>query len=326
MREYMKTVLNGLKQQIGNIKIPKVLPNPHPMRITGAVDVTYDGSKPVEVAIPQGGEQPDWNQNDSTANDYIKNRPFYDKDVIATLAEVTAEGTLFELPSAEYICGEEYIIEVNGIQYPMQLSWQYQYMDGYYYVGFNLKPGTMYNYDPVPESNVSFYLYASPWGGSNNRISQEPKNGDKFNFALSGVILTDISFPAYVKVLKERRGIKKIDAKYLPGPLILDANLSDYYGGHAEAGDEALEAIKTGRQILVRVPNADGENYTAIYCPIMMYQLPCNGYYLYLFYLRDEKQDLSALLGQPDGTVLMPTYGQFQMLLSKKYDSNPLEV
>lgn len=108
-------------------------------------------------------------------------------------------------------------------------------------------------------------------------------------------------------------------------PLILDANLSDYYGGNSEAGDKALEAIKSGRQILVRVPNADGGNYTAIYCPIMMYQVPLNGMYLYLFYLRDEKQDLSALLGQPAGTVQMPTYGQFQMLLSKKYESNPLE-
>lgn len=109
-------------------------------------------------------------------------------------------------------------------------------------------------------------------------------------------------------------------------PLILDANLSDYYGGNSEAGDEALEAIKTGRQILVRVPNADGGNYTAIYTPIMMYQMPQNGQYLYLFYLRDEKQDLSALLGQPAGTVLLPTYGEFTMLLSKKYDSNPLET
>lgn len=109
-------------------------------------------------------------------------------------------------------------------------------------------------------------------------------------------------------------------------PLILDANLSDYYGGHPEAGDEALEAIKTGRQILVRVPNADGGNYTAIYCPIMMYQLPLNGMYLYMFYLRDEKQDLSQALGLPAGSILLPTYGQFQMLLSKKYDSNPLEA
>ena len=107
--------------------------------------------------------------------------------------------------------------------------------------------------------------------------------------------------------------------------LILDATLSDYYGGNPEAGDEALEAIKAGRQILVRVPNASGDNYVATYSPIYMYQVPLDGMYLYLFYLRDEKQDLSALLGQPAGTVVMPTYGEFMMLLSKNYNSNPIE-
>ena len=60
MREYMKTLLNGLKQQIGNIKIPKVLPNPHPLRLTGAVEATYDGSEAVEVEIPQGGAEKEW--------------------------------------------------------------------------------------------------------------------------------------------------------------------------------------------------------------------------------------------------------------------------
>lgn len=108
-------------------------------------------------------------------------------------------------------------------------------------------------------------------------------------------------------------------------PLILDATLSDYYGGNSEAGDEALEAIKAGRQILVRVPNASGDNYVATYSPIYMYQVPLDGMYLYLFYLKDEKQDLSTLLGQPAGTVVMPIYGEFTMLLSKKYDSNPIE-
>lgn len=108
-------------------------------------------------------------------------------------------------------------------------------------------------------------------------------------------------------------------------PLILDATLSDYYGGNSEAGDEALEAIKAGRQILVRVPNASGDNYVATYSPIYMYQVPLDGMYLYLFYLKDDKQDLSALLGQPAGTVVMPTYGEFMMLLSKNYNSNPIE-
>ena len=32
-----------------------------------------------------GGVQPDWNQNDSTALDYIKNRPFYTGDTVETV-------------------------------------------------------------------------------------------------------------------------------------------------------------------------------------------------------------------------------------------------
>lgn len=60
MREYMKTVLNGLKQYVGKIpdtpaELPESLPNPHPLHFTGAVEATYDGSVPVEVVIPQGG-------------------------------------------------------------------------------------------------------------------------------------------------------------------------------------------------------------------------------------------------------------------------------
>lgn len=41
-------------------ELPKALPNPHPLTFTGAVDVIYDGSKPVEVAIPQGGGASEW--------------------------------------------------------------------------------------------------------------------------------------------------------------------------------------------------------------------------------------------------------------------------
>lgn len=110
-------------------------------------------------------------------------------------------------------------------------------------------------------------------------------------------------------------------------PLLLDANSAEAYQNDSSYGDEALAAIKSGRSILVRVPNADGGNYTAIYSPVLMYQVPNReNKYLYLFFLRDEKQDLSALLGQPAGTVQMPTYGQLKMLLSQEYNSNPLET
>ena len=108
-------------------------------------------------------------------------------------------------------------------------------------------------------------------------------------------------------------------------PLVLNADKLDDYNTISAYGDKALKAIQEGRQILVRVPNADGGNYTAIYSPVLMYQLPnFENNYLYLFYLRDEKQDLSALLGQAEGTVQMPQYGELKMLLSETYNGSPL--
>lgn len=46
----------ALRDEIPEIpEIPSALPNPHPLRFTGAVNAEYDGSTPVEVNIPAGG-------------------------------------------------------------------------------------------------------------------------------------------------------------------------------------------------------------------------------------------------------------------------------
>ena len=62
------------------------LPNPNPLTFTGAVTGSYDGSEALTVKIPSGGGvQSDWNQNDSTAADYVKNRPFYTGNPVETV-------------------------------------------------------------------------------------------------------------------------------------------------------------------------------------------------------------------------------------------------
>lgn len=71
-------------------EMPEKLPNPNPLTFTGAVTGSYDGSEPLTVEIPSGGGggggvQPDWNQNDSTAADYVKNRPFYTGNPVETV-------------------------------------------------------------------------------------------------------------------------------------------------------------------------------------------------------------------------------------------------
>ena len=108
-------------------------------------------------------------------------------------------------------------------------------------------------------------------------------------------------------------------------PLVLSAENTEQYLNDSKFGDEALSAILSGRQILVRTPNADGKNFTAIYSPIYMYQLPnfANNY-LYLFYLRDEKEEIDlSYIGA--GKVEMPIYGELKLLLSETYNNSPLE-
>ena len=107
-------------------------------------------------------------------------------------------------------------------------------------------------------------------------------------------------------------------------PLVLYADAAEDYKNDTTIGDEALEAILDGRQIVIRVPNGDGGKYTAIYSPVYMYQLPnYANEYLYLFYLRDEKQniDLSAM---GLGVIPMPIYGELKLKLSQEYNECPL--
>ena len=123
---------------------------------------------------------------------------------------------------------------------------------------------------------------------------------------------------------KRPRNVTKNGVLVDDTPLILDFEDLAFYNTDPEYGDKALEAIRTGRQILIKTPNADGGNYVANYSPVYMYQIPnYENNYLYLFYLRDEKQtiDLSTV---GLGTLEMPVYGELKMLLSKKYMSDPL--
>ena len=66
-------VLEKWKQDIMD-NIPTKLPNPNPLTFTGAASGSYDGSEATNIKIPEQ-VQTDWNQNDSTSEDYIKNKP-----------------------------------------------------------------------------------------------------------------------------------------------------------------------------------------------------------------------------------------------------------
>lgn len=110
----------------------------------------------------------------------------------------------------------------------------------------------------------------------------------------------------------------------LQKPLILSVSKAEEYQNDATIGDEALSAVMTGRQILVRVPNADGGNYTAVYMPIIQYQVPnYDNDYLYLIYMNDGiANNFTTALQTGDFSVL---YNQLKLKLSKTYNNTPLE-
>ena len=107
-------------------------------------------------------------------------------------------------------------------------------------------------------------------------------------------------------------------------PILLDDQMATTYLTDFSYGDEALDAILKGRQILITTPSLGGI-YTKSFSPVYMYQLPNKeNEFLYLFYLTDEKDslDLSAL---GLGVIYLPKYAQLKMKLSKQYNECPLQ-
>ena len=74
-----------------------------------------------------GGVQPDWNQNDSTAADYVKNRPFYTGNPVenvfveeSTISFSKSGGTMYTaevLSTLEFTVGETYTVYWDGTAY-----------------------------------------------------------------------------------------------------------------------------------------------------------------------------------------------------------------
>ena len=65
---------------------------------------------------PQSGVQPDWNQNDSTALDYVKNRPFYEAEQIVTVENVS-DALIEGFPI--FAVGDTVTVIVDGVEHSL---------------------------------------------------------------------------------------------------------------------------------------------------------------------------------------------------------------
>lgn len=86
-----------------------------------AVDNGFIGTEAEWLASLRGadgkdGVQPDWNQNDETAQDYVKNRPFYKESRSVTAENVTDVG-LEGFPV--FAIGDTVTVNVDGVKYSL---------------------------------------------------------------------------------------------------------------------------------------------------------------------------------------------------------------
>ena len=101
--------------------------------ITGVVlgdsnepEITWDGSvfinKKIEKKYIPKLPQPDWNQNDESAVDYIKNKPFHEETTEETiLGEYTGELSGLK-PSSNLVYGDKYVIYLDGVRYDTECT------------------------------------------------------------------------------------------------------------------------------------------------------------------------------------------------------------
>lgn len=127
-------------------------------------------------------------------------------------------------------------------------------------------------------------------------------------------------------IVNDDGSAKQIPASALGGVQLLDGN--SVYVIDSEAytyGDDALDAILKGKQILIKVPNKNGNTLYSNFMPVLQYQLPNeNNNYLNLYYLKDgiaENILVAMQTGSFDGV-----YGVIEMMLSETYTECPLKV
>lgn len=175
----------------------------------------------LEIDMEVGGAQPDWNQNDETANDFIKNRPFYtvERTVATILEETTAEGfqemngflfaqdPFYIDPYSSLVLGKTYKVIWDGTEYECVCNGIY--IQGAYTYTYIL--GNMNYYNMVAEGDIPFCLFVEP--------------------AMIGLIKMTNESSNVISIFETETTIHKLDEKYLPDTIARKTDLNNLGGG-----------------------------------------------------------------------------------------------
>lgn len=159
-----------------------------------AADAKAVGDALKNIEVPQS----DWNQNDETAKDYIKNRPFYESDLTTIIEDTNivleAEGEIGIVMSSQPLeIDKEYIVTVNGIQYNTICKMHDSF--GIPYLGNAVIAG---GEDPGEDTGEVFFI--APWDSDTE----------------FGIMVTNGATEYTISITLFDSSIIKIDSKFLP--------------------------------------------------------------------------------------------------------------
>ena len=168
--------------------------------------------------------QPDWNQNDTTKPDYIKNRPFYTGDPVKTV--------LLEETTATF--------SVQGGNYQATIS-----------VDFSLEIGTTYqvSWDGTVYECTCNDFRSLPIIGNQSILGIGSDTGEPFLIGIENgkkiqIITADTSASHTISISGSVAEIKKIDEKYLPKRFAASKEI--FFNATNDELNDAVEHYKKG--------------------------------------------------------------------------------
>ena len=195
-----------------------------------------------EFAKRSEGAQPDWNQNDYTQPDYVKNRPFYTGDPVET---VLVEESTVSFSKSSGLYGAEFPSTFEAtVGETYKVYWD----------------GAVYECVCVDFNNILTI-------GNLSIIRGGPDTGEPFFMNIhngSGILIgtSDTSDTHTFSISQEGEPeIVKINPKYLPKTAFItyDSNTDTYSSDLTN--DELYEIMLDGRQVVLRTLSSDEYYY-----------------------------------------------------------------
>lgn len=211
------------------------------IKVNGDLESSYQlYPRNEEFAKRSEGAQPDWNQNDDTAADYVKNRPFYTGVTETVLMEestvsfVEHKGSyVAEFPSTfEATVGETYKVYWDGTAYECTCV----NLGKIPVIGNLSIPGA------GPDTGEPFVMQVTNGEGISILTSD---TSDTHTFSISGFI----------------SGIKKIDRKYLPKAAFITYDSSNDTYSSDLTNDELYERLLYGEPVVFCRTDQNSYNY-----------------------------------------------------------------